>query len=177
MSWRPHWTTQALSGSGRMPAISTRRVARSITNRTPKRASPPGVQSSTVKKSAAARTSRCVLRNSCQVVRFCRSGAVSFAKSPSSENGTQQARGNGLRLTDELPSQIRRPRGDLKRSRRWQSRYARLFRVQNSRRPPRCQAMTVAGSTMTTADWPQPILRPKIYLSAVGARTGSKAFG
>ena len=63
---------QALSGSGRMPAISTRRVARSITNRTAKRVSPQAVQSSTVKKSAAARTPRWMLRDSFQVVRFFR---------------------------------------------------------------------------------------------------------
>ena len=54
--WRPHWSTQALSGSETMPAMSTRRVARSITNRTAKRVSRLPVQTSTVKKSAAART-------------------------------------------------------------------------------------------------------------------------
>ena len=32
--WRPHCVTQVLSGSDPMPAISTRRVARSMTNRT-----------------------------------------------------------------------------------------------------------------------------------------------
>jgi hypothetical protein len=70
----------ALSGSGRMPAISTRRVARSITNRTAKRVSPRAVQTSTVKKSAAASTPRCVLRNSFQVVRFCCPGAGSIPR-------------------------------------------------------------------------------------------------
>ena len=38
-----HWITQALSGSPMMPAIATRRVARSITNRTAKRVSPRAV--------------------------------------------------------------------------------------------------------------------------------------
>jgi hypothetical protein len=37
---------------------------------------PSPVQTSTEKKSAAARTPRCVRRNSCQVVRFCRSERV-----------------------------------------------------------------------------------------------------
>ena len=60
----------ALSGSDMTPAISTRRVARSITNRTANRVSPPQVHTSTVKKSAAASTSQCAFRNSCHVVRL-----------------------------------------------------------------------------------------------------------
>ena len=64
-------------GLGPMPAISTRRVARSMTNKTANRVRPVAVHTSTVKKSAAARTPQWVCRNSCQVVRFWRSGAGS----------------------------------------------------------------------------------------------------
>ena len=78
VSWRPHWITHALSGSRWMPAMSTRRVATSITNKTANRVSPLAVQTSTEKKSAAARTSRCRPRNSSQVVRRWRSGAGSI---------------------------------------------------------------------------------------------------
>jgi hypothetical protein len=60
------------------PVISTRRVANSITNITANRVSPLQVHTSTVKKSAAASTSQCVFKNSCQVVRRWRSGAGSI---------------------------------------------------------------------------------------------------
>ena len=61
-----------------IPAISTRRVARSIKNSTRNRCSPRRVQTSTVKKSAATTNSQCRLRNSFQVVFQLRSGTGSM---------------------------------------------------------------------------------------------------
>jgi hypothetical protein len=53
-----------------MPAISTRRLARSITKKTWYRTSPAQLSSSTVKKSAAAMALRCALMN--VVHEYCR---------------------------------------------------------------------------------------------------------
>ena len=74
MTLRLTWLIQAASGSDVMPAISTRRVDSSMMNSTANRVRPRPVQTSTVKKSAAARTSQWVFRNSVQVVFFRRFG-------------------------------------------------------------------------------------------------------
>jgi hypothetical protein len=71
------WLIQAASGSAVMPAISTRRVDNSMKKSTANRVRPRPVQTSTVKKSAAARTSQWVFRNSVHVVLFARLGAGS----------------------------------------------------------------------------------------------------
>ena len=63
--WRLHCVTHALAGSETMPAISTRRVDSSMMKNTANRVRPAPVQTSTVKKSAAASTSQCVRRKSC----------------------------------------------------------------------------------------------------------------
>ena len=77
LALRMSWVTQCPSGSAVMPATSTRRVASSIRTSTVNRVRPRGVQTSTVKKSAAASASQCAARNSRHVLRFMRSGAGS----------------------------------------------------------------------------------------------------
>ena len=77
MSWVPHGP----SGSALMPAIGPRRLARCIRTSTVTRVRPRGVQTSTVKQSAAARTSPWAARHSRQVVRVLRSGAGSRPRS------------------------------------------------------------------------------------------------
>ena len=68
---------QAESGSDVIPAISTRRVERSMTKSMTNRVKPRPVQMSTAKKSVAEMTSQCVCTNSAHVVFFRRSGAAS----------------------------------------------------------------------------------------------------
>ena len=77
MSRSNHWTVPSAPLRSWRPPI--------ILGWNPKSSNATGVkgwwaQTSTVKKSAAARTPRCVRRNSCQVVRFCRSGAGSIPR-------------------------------------------------------------------------------------------------
>jgi len=75
---RPTWLIHRQFAREAMPAISTRRVSKSMKNRTRKRVSPLRVQTSIVKKSAATIRSQWRLRNSFQVVCRFRSGAGSM---------------------------------------------------------------------------------------------------
>ena len=68
------WVTHGPSGSALMPAIGPRRLARCIRTSTGTRVRPRGVQTATVKQSAAASTSQWAARHSRQVVRVLRSG-------------------------------------------------------------------------------------------------------
>jgi hypothetical protein len=72
-----HLAHPGASGSAVTPAISTRRVDSSMKKSTANRVRPRPVHTSTVKKSAAARTSQWAFRNSVHVAFFARSGAGS----------------------------------------------------------------------------------------------------
>jgi hypothetical protein len=74
---RATWPIQIPSALVPMPAISTRRVERSIRKSTRNLVRPDRVHTSTVKKSAVAITSQCRFRNSFHVVFRLRSGAGS----------------------------------------------------------------------------------------------------
>ena len=78
---RMSWVPPGPSGSALMPAICTRRLARCIRTSTVKRVRPRGVQSSTVKQSAAASTSPWAARHARPVVRVLRAGAGSRPRS------------------------------------------------------------------------------------------------
>ncbi len=76
---RAIWLIHSPFGAGRIPAISTLRVLRSVTKRTKHRTKPVRVSSSTLKKSVAAIAPQCAFGNVSREIPFLRIGSNPFS--------------------------------------------------------------------------------------------------